>query len=66
MRAIERTTRFRRDYKREAKGRHRTTLAGDLSGALRMLVADRPLPGKYRDHSLGGEMAGLPRLPRET
>jgi hypothetical protein len=30
MRTIEQTGQFKRDYKREAKGLHRTTLAGDF------------------------------------
>ena len=32
MRGIERTTQFKRDYKREMKGRHRTTLSGEWAG----------------------------------
>jgi mRNA interferase YafQ len=59
MREIERTSQFRRDYKREAKGRHRASLADDLTTALRMLVCDRPLPVRYRDHALGGEWQGF-------
>ena len=30
MRKIERTGQFRRDYKREARGQHRTSLDADL------------------------------------
>jgi mRNA interferase YafQ len=57
MREIERTTQFKRDYKREAKGRYRTTLDGDLAALLRLLVNDARLPARYRDHALGGEWA---------
>lgn len=55
MRTIRRTARFKRDYKREAKGRYRATLDEDLRAVLALLVADRPLPERYRDHPLSGE-----------
>jgi mRNA interferase YafQ len=58
MREIERTSRFRRDYKRESKGRHRSTLNESLFAVLRSLVADRPLPERYRDHALTGNWSG--------
>ncbi len=57
MRAIERTTRFKRDYKREAKGRHHATLAVDLVDILKLLIADVPLHARHRDHALTGEWA---------
>jgi mRNA interferase YafQ len=50
MRTIERTVRFKRDYKREAKGRYRATLGCRLAPRGR-----RPLPGKYRDHASTGD-----------
>ena len=61
MRAIERTTqfKFKRDFKREMKGRHRTTLETDLTAVLRALVNDAPLAEKYRDHLLSGEWSGF-------
>jgi mRNA interferase YafQ len=43
MRTIRRTTQFKRDYKREQKGRHRETLEADLVAVVRQLVADAPL-----------------------
>lgn len=55
MRAIERTAQFKRDYKREAKGRHRKTLDADLIAILEVLVADRPVAIRYRDHALTGD-----------
>ena len=55
MRTIERTTRFKRDYKREAKGRHRKSLDTDLLTAIKLLAEDAPLPASYRDHSLTGD-----------
>jgi len=57
MRTIERTTRFKRDYKREAKGRHRATLGRDLIAVLESLIADMPLDSRYRDHALTGDWA---------
>jgi len=59
MRAIERTTQFKRDFKREMKGRHRNTLEADLLAVLRALVGDTPLAEKYRDHPLSGDWSGF-------
>ena len=42
MRAIERTTQFKRDFKREMRGRYRNTLQADLTTVLRALVSDTP------------------------
>ncbi len=55
MRTISRTTRFKKDYKREAKGQHRTTLDADLMAAVSLLVADSAVPEKFHDHPLSGE-----------
>ncbi len=55
MRAIERARQFKRDYRREAKGRHRTTLDNDLKTVVSALVADQPLSPNYRDHALTGQ-----------
>lgn len=59
MRAIERTTRFKRDYRREMKGRHRATLETDLIAVLRALASDTPLAENHRDHALSGEWSGF-------
>ena len=59
MRAIERTTQFKRDYRREMKGRRRAALEAALRTVLRALASDTPLPQKYRDHSLSGEWSGF-------
>lgn len=55
MRTIERTGQFKRDFKREAKGRHRNTLAADLMMVLQMLINNQSLPEKYYDHALSGD-----------
>lgn len=58
MRTIERSTAFRRDYKREARGRYRKTLESDLRAVLVALASDIPLEPRYRDHDLSGNWAG--------
>lgn len=58
MRTIERATIFKRDYKREMKGRHRQTLSNDLKSVLEKLVRDIQLEGKYHDHNLSGDWHG--------
>ena len=58
MRTIERSTTFKRDYKREAKGRHGANLDADLVPVLVALADDKPLAPSYRDHDLSGDWAG--------
>ncbi len=58
MRTIERSSVFRRDYKREAKGQCRSTLDEDLVPVLTSLVNDKPLDARCRDHALSGDWAG--------
>ncbi len=53
MRTIERTTAFKRDFKREQKGRDRDVEA-KLLAVLKLLIADLPLPEANRDHPLTG------------
>lgn len=59
MRAIERTTQFKRDFKREMKGRHRAALETALASVLGALVSDTPLAERYRDHPLSGDWSGF-------
>jgi mRNA interferase YafQ len=54
MLRVERTGQFKRDYKRELKGRHRDTLEVSLIDLLTVLLNRRPLADKYRDHALTG------------
>lgn len=51
MRTIEETGQFRRDLKRELKGRHRPT----LRAAIDALAADATLDARYQDHALTGD-----------
>lgn len=55
MRTIEQTGQFRRDYKREAKGSNRQTLANELIAIITDLANDQSLPEKNRDHALSGD-----------
>ncbi len=59
MREIERTTQFKRDYKREAKGRHRASLDVSLAELLGALMNDETLAARYRDHAPAGEWSGF-------
>lgn len=58
MRTIEHASAFKRDYKRERKGRHRAALDGALEAVLLALAADQPLEPRYRDHELSGDWSG--------
>jgi mRNA interferase YafQ len=58
MRTIERSTAFRRDYKREAKGKNRAALEMYLAPVLIALADDQPLEPRSHDHGLSGEWAG--------
>lgn len=55
MRKIERTSSFKRDYKREAKGAHRATLDAELVSILQALATDQALAARHRDHALTGD-----------
>lgn len=58
MRRIERSSAFRRDYKREARGQHRASLDDDLVPVIAALANDRTLESPYRDHDLSGDWSG--------
>jgi mRNA interferase YafQ len=55
MRTIERTSQFKRDWKRESKGQHRKTLTTDFVAIVSTLATDQPLETCHRDHALTGE-----------
>jgi mRNA interferase YafQ len=55
MRTIKRTGRFKRDYKREKRGRYRHTVDAELLAVVAALAEDRPLPERHLDHALVGE-----------
>jgi mRNA interferase YafQ len=59
MRKIDRSTAFKRDFKRiKATPRYRKDLDSLLSGILELLVADKALPEKNLDHNLSGNWHG--------
>ena len=55
MRRIETTNAFKRDYKRESKGKHRAALESDFANVAQALAKDDPMAERYRDHALTGE-----------
>lgn len=55
MRTIEPTSAFKRDFKREAKGRHAAILQSEFPALLQLLATDQPLEARLRDHALAGE-----------
>ena len=55
MRTIERTNQFKRDYKRESRGRHRTDLDASLTLIVEVLANNKPLELRHYDHALSGE-----------
>lgn len=55
MRTIEWTGQFKRDYRREGKGKHRVTLDGELFPVVDLLANDLPLEVSRRDHPLIGD-----------
>ena len=58
MRRIERSTAFKRDYRRvKAISRYRD-LNERLVAVLELLVNDRPPPPRNRDHALSGNWSG--------
>ncbi len=54
MRTIRRTAAFKRDYRREKKGRFARTLDLEVKSVVADLAADRPLPQRHHDHALTG------------
>ena len=57
MRTIERTHRFKRDYRRESRGRHRDDLDERLASVVSALASDDPLEPRLHDHALSGPWA---------
>ena len=62
MRSIRRTTRFKKDAKRLKK---RGKDFGKLSEVIVLLLQDTPLPSRYRDHELTGNLKGIRDLHLE-
>jgi len=59
MRTIERSSAFKRDFKRvKATPSHAREVDGLVLAAARLLASDQSLPEGNRDHPLSGDWAG--------
>ena len=60
MRTVIYRSLYKRDFKREYRGQYRRLLekGGELDQVRNMLERDIPLPPKYRDHPLHGDLEG--------
>jgi mRNA interferase YafQ len=58
MRRIERSSAFKRDYKRAKAARQSKDVDSILSAVLTQILADQALPENYRDHALLGDWRG--------
>ena len=58
MQIIERSKAFKKDYKREIKGKYREILDSVLLPVLHDLVNERILDQRYKDHQLIGNWSG--------
>ncbi len=56
MKAIARTTRFKKEYQRHIAG---TPLEPEFAGLVRLLLGGVALPAGYRDHPLKGCPSGF-------
>jgi mRNA interferase YafQ len=55
MRTIKQTAGFKRDLKREAKGRYRQALQTEFTTLIESLARDLPLADTHHDHALTGD-----------
>jgi len=59
MRTIERSSAFKRDYKRaKTTPRHRKDVDSLVSRTVTLLASDQVLPEDIRDHALKGDWSG--------
>jgi mRNA interferase YafQ len=59
MRTIERSSAFKRDYKRaKANPRHANDVEALVAAVVALLLSDQVLAESLRDHRLSGEWAG--------
>ncbi len=57
MLTIEWTNQFKRDYKREIKGKYRLVIQNNLALIVDKLADNQELEIKYRDHAMTGNWA---------
>jgi len=55
LRTISKTKKFKKDQKREMKGKHKECLQENLIELVTLLANDTALPERYKDHALAGE-----------
>ena len=55
MRTIKQTNQFKKDLKRESRGRHAQYLSAEFQAILTLWVTDHPLAPNHRDHALIGD-----------
>ena len=58
MRTIERSTQFKKDYKKYSKSVYGSELDARLKGVIALLLIDQPLPIRFRDHQLRANCKG--------
>ena len=59
MRSIERTSAFKKDFKRvKATPKHAKNIDGLLENVLDFLITNQPLPDNNKDHHLSGNLVG--------
>lgn len=59
MRKIDLSTAFKKDYRRaKANPRHMQDIRALYAAVAALLVEDKPLPERYRDHALSGNWKG--------
>jgi mRNA interferase YafQ len=58
MRKIERTSAFKRDYRKAKSSPRYQRLDERLTPVLQLLADDQPLPPQLRDHALAGNWSG--------
>ena len=59
MLTLEQTTTFKKNLK---KYRHKTSVLKELKAVVNLLVHEKSIPAKYRDHELKGNYKGIREL----
>jgi mRNA interferase YafQ len=58
MRTIKRSTRFKKDFKREMRAGHGQSFIETLTAVIQQLAEDGALPARLYDHALTGNWIG--------
>ncbi|MBQ8089751.1 MAG: type II toxin-antitoxin system YafQ family toxin [Pyramidobacter sp.] len=59
MRSVEQTSAFKKDFKRESKGRYRLVLKEEFKEIVCDIASDKPLAERYCDHALTENFKGF-------